>query len=282
VLGLALLLAAPAVVTPPELFERGNHWRIGTPRGVVHVWQPESYDAATAGTVVYVHGYFASADTSWWEDGLARQFRESGRNALFIVPEAPASGDDEVAWPSLGVLLEDVAAETGAVRGPGPLVVVGHSGAFRTLEAWLGEGNAITDLVLLDAAYGPQSAFRSWARFGCSGRARLMVVAADTLARARLLVRGMRGVVRLGHVPASAAGFPASARRARVLLMRSQYEHHDIVRAGRVIPILLQLTPLRSVPLARHRSSGGRHAEERRRADRGIIDRYVGRRVGTA
>jgi hypothetical protein len=109
-----------------------------------------------------------------------------------------------------------------------------------------------------------------------------MVVAADTLARARLLVRGMRGVVRLARVPASATEFPQSARRARVLLMRSQYEHHDIVRAGRVIPILLQLTPLRSVPLARQSSSGGRHAEERRRADRGIIDRYVGRRVGTA
>ncbi len=231
------VLAAP---TPSEAFEDGRHWRVGTARGVVHVWQPAAYDPRTAGTVVYVHGYYASTDTAWWEDRLATQFRLSGRNALFVVPEAPASGDDEVQWPSLAELLETVAGETGIPRGPGPLVVVGHSGAFRTLEPWLDE-NLLTDLVLLDAVYGPPTAFRGWTRYG---RGRTIIVAADTMRRARSLVAGLRGVVRLARVPEAATAFPAGARRARVLLMRSQYEHHDIVRAGRVIPVLLQITSL--------------------------------------
>ena len=62
---------------------------------------PPGYDRATAGTVVYVHGYYTDADGAWREYNLARQFRASHQNALFIVPEAPAGNDDPVNWPAL-------------------------------------------------------------------------------------------------------------------------------------------------------------------------------------
>src|SRR5262249_28999793 len=36
----------------------GKHFRIKTGRGAVHVWVPPDYDRETAGTVIYVHGYY--------------------------------------------------------------------------------------------------------------------------------------------------------------------------------------------------------------------------------
>ena len=79
----------------------GKHFRIRTTRGAVHVWVPPDYDRETAGTVVYVHGYYTDADGAWREHELARQFKASRQNAMFIVPDAPAGNEDEVQWPAL-------------------------------------------------------------------------------------------------------------------------------------------------------------------------------------
>ena len=57
--------------------------------GAIHVWVPPGYDRATAGTVVYVHGYHTDSDGAWKDHDLARQFKASGQNAIFIVPDAP-------------------------------------------------------------------------------------------------------------------------------------------------------------------------------------------------
>src|SRR5690606_18443548 len=53
----------------------GTHWRIKTSAGAVHVWIPPNYDRTTAGTVVYVHGYWTDADGAWRDYKLAQQFR---------------------------------------------------------------------------------------------------------------------------------------------------------------------------------------------------------------
>ena len=59
-------------------------------QGAVHVWVPAGYDRETAGTVIYVHGYWTDADGAWRDHELARQFKASHQNAMFIVPDAPA------------------------------------------------------------------------------------------------------------------------------------------------------------------------------------------------
>src|SRR5437016_5385253 len=78
----------------------GKHWRIATAQGSVHVWVPDGYDRETAGTVIYVHGYYTDADGAWRDHELARQFKASHQNAMFIVPDAPAGNDDSVQWPA--------------------------------------------------------------------------------------------------------------------------------------------------------------------------------------
>jgi hypothetical protein len=113
VLASIVLAASVALAPPPEhdIVVDGDHWRIVTPdHGVIHVWRPKGYEARTAGVIVYVHGYYTDVDAAWTKHHLPEQFDASGKNAMFIAGEAPASSDDEVTWPFLGDLLRAVPA----------------------------------------------------------------------------------------------------------------------------------------------------------------------------
>ena len=48
-------------------------------------------------------------------------------------------------------------------------------------------------------------------------------------------------------MPSSAAGFSRREKNAQLLYIRSQYEHMAIVTSGKVIPVLLHLTPLKAL-----------------------------------
>jgi hypothetical protein len=223
----------------------GEHWRLQTARGPVHLWRPAGYDRRTAGTIVYVHGYAVDADTAWSQHDLARQFEASRRNAVFLIPEAPASSDETVRWPSLTELLSTVGSRLGLAWPSGPLVVVGHSAAHLTVVPWL-KNARVGQVILLDAIYGNDTvaALRAWLR---TGRGRLVLVAADTAEDAELVLQGLPHVVRRGAIPESGAGFTSGERRARVAYVRSQYGHLEMVTEGKAIAPLLGLTRLPSI-----------------------------------
>lgn len=240
-----LLLAWLACVGPAaaEPEAGGDHLRLESPRGVLHLWQPADYDPATAGLVIYVHGYFAGVDDAWREHALAEQFSRSRENALFVAPEAPVADRDPVRWPSLQALLETVGRERPLPEGP--LVVMGHSGAFRTILPWLSD-RRLRHLILLDGLYGRELPFHAWLRSrgrGPSGK-QLVVVAAETARKANRFAARYRAGARLPAIPEDVSQLTPKQRTAPVLVMRSQYEHMEIVTSGRVIPLLLQLMPL--------------------------------------
>lgn len=232
----------------PDAVAGGDHWRIETTGGPLHVWRPAAYRPATAGLVIYIHGYDTTADETWEADRLGEQFQASRRNALFLVPEAPSSGGDAVRWERLGDLLEAATRGTGIAVPPHPVVAVGHSGAYRTLIPWLGSPR-LEQVILLDALYGRSNVrpFRDWLR-RARGRRRLIVVGAETVPESRQLLRSFRHAVHRDEVPESVSGFAPRERRARLLSLRSQYGHQELVSAGKVIAPLLALTSL--APLA--------------------------------
>ena len=125
--------AAPRGAIANPRVAGGEHWRLQTPGGTVHVWQPAGYERLTAGIVVYVHGFSTDVDAAWDRQKLAREFAASRRNAVFVVPEAPSSSQDPVRWPTLNTLLASVGSRLALDWPEGPLVVVGHSGAHRTV-----------------------------------------------------------------------------------------------------------------------------------------------------
>ena len=206
------------------------------------MWRPRGYAEKTAGVVVYVHGLYITVDGAWKDHRLAEQFAASGLNALFIAPEAPAGGGDPVLWPGLGTLILEVEKHL-EVRVPrGPLVVMGHSGAYRTLVTWL-DYKPLDRVILLDALYDNEPEFQAWLQ--ARGRQLTLVEGKSTRERSQRFVKGLRRLATaMPSIPDEAARFTRRQRRARLLHVKSQYGHFELVTEGKAIPVLLGATGL--------------------------------------
>jgi hypothetical protein len=226
--------------------EGGRHWRLKTPAGAVHVWVPPGYDRETAGTVVYVHGYWIDVDGAWKEYELAKQFRMSRQNALFIVPEAPMSNEDSVKWPALSDLRK--AMQRANIKMPdGPIVVMGHSGAFRTVMQWV-DHKLVDQIILLDAMYAGEKSFDEFIKSGKRADEHKMIVVGASVARASSgFSQQYKFAVARERFPETLGGFSKAERRAKLLYIRSQYDHMAIVKSRKVIPLLLRVTRLKQV-----------------------------------
>jgi hypothetical protein len=228
--------SASVVAQPPP----GEHWRLETKHGPVHVWRPPGYRHESAGIVVYVHGFHTDVDNAWTNHRLAEQFFASQQNALFIVPEAQAGKRDTPRWRSLSALLRAVCKQARVKRPRGHLVVAGHSGAYRSISRWLSY-RQIDHIILIDALYGHEERFRYW--LGRTAK-RMTVVASDTRRSAEPFARRYRRACRLDQIPARFEDFDKAERSAKLLYMRSQYGHMEMVTNGAVLPVLLRTTHL--------------------------------------
>jgi len=224
----------------------GKHFRIKTAQGAVHVWAPPGYDRDTAGTVIYVHGYWTDADGAWREHHLAKQFRMSRQNALFIVPDAPSSNDDNVKWPALTDLRRAIARAN--IRMPdGPIVVMGHSGAYRTVMQWV-DHRLVDEIILLDAMYAGEHQFDEFIKSGKhADEHKMIVVGAAVAQESASFTKAYKFGVARERFPDTLGGFTKRERRAKLLYVHSQYDHMGIVTNRKVIPLLLRVTRLRSL-----------------------------------
>lgn len=234
--------------------DAGTHHRIASAHGPIHTWTPDAYDASTAGLVIYVHGYFTSVDRAWKQHHLAKQFASSGINALFIACSAPDDWRSPVRWSSVDDLLTTVAKMSEGGLPKGRTVVIGHSGAHRTIERWLSE-DRIDTIILLDALYGEVAAFRAWID-GAIDR-RLIDVAALTRRWGDQLHALLPETVVFDEFPPARGAHLTGARDARVVYVRSQFDHMSLVTNGIAIPIVLRAL---AVPIIAPSSS---HASER-------------------
>jgi len=219
----------------------GRHVRIDGPHGTIHVWIPPGYRAETGATVVYVHGYWDDADSAFTGHHLPEQFAMSALNAMFVVPEAPSSTRDDVNYPSLGELLRIVEDRTGVTRGMALTAVVGHSGAYRTVNAWLDEP-LVDEIVLVDAMYGNEEEIKGWYR--ASPHHRLVTIGEDTLPWNEQFAHDVPETYVVDWVPPTYDTWPPRARTARAVYVRAQYGHMPLVMEGVVLPAVLRLLPV--------------------------------------
>lgn len=228
----------------------GAHWRIVTPKGPVHVWEPRGYDAATAGTVLYVHGFYTNVDKAWSQHALAEQFAGSRVNALFVVPEAPAGSGDDVSWPVLADLLAEVQKQLPGVETRGPIVAAGHSGAWRTLGLWADEAASkqVDNFILLDGLYGMDEKFQAWlARQPSAEEPRLTLVSADTAKRAASFLESIEGARRRAALPENYRQLTPVEKKVPVLDIAAGIGHMEIITTGKVLPVLLHRSSLRTI-----------------------------------
>jgi hypothetical protein len=226
-----------AAPTLDEVIAGGSEWRFETARGALRVWIPDGYDAKTAATVIFVHGYRTRLDGAWRDGQLVAQFALSGVNAMFIGAEAPSGPAAAVVWPSPTSLLAAVTARSDvAVPTQQRLVVIGHSGAYRTLSAWLTDDRLDT-LVMLDAMYGDHG-FTSW--LNAAPHHRLINIASET---ARASDRMHRQLPATTYVDGLTA---ASLPEGKVVYARTHVGHWQLLNDGIALPIAL-----RSIDVAR-------------------------------
>ncbi len=229
----------------------------------IRVWCPPGLDLTTAGTVVYVHGYFTTVEEAWHEHKLPAQFEASRQNAVFVAVSAPASGQEGVVWESLGEVRRELTTTTG-IHPSGPVVVIAHSGGYRTVARWLEGGDTIDQITLLDALYGNVHEFGRWIGDAQAPRRTMnLVVCRDgvphanaELLTARFRQRPAAGLVHRHGVPASYEDFTSEERRARVLHIVAQQTHMGLVTQGDVLPVLLHRSPLRLADDQAVRSGG--------------------------
>jgi len=237
-------LGVPAPRTPGDVLDErvqaGQHWRLETARGAVHVWAPADYDAKTAATVVFVHGYWIDVDEAWTSYRLAQQFALSGINALFIAPDAPAAKWEPIAWPSLPELVRTVADNIAVAMPAGRLVAVGHSGAYRTLATWLA-APALDTVVLLDALY-IEFGLLPWMR--ASKQHRLINIVYETGRFSNYLHRRLPATKRVDGLPRD--GLPD----APILYVRTDVGHWPLVIDGVALPLALRAIGVPSVASA--------------------------------
>lgn len=217
--------------------KRPAHVRLRTPHGPILVWTPATFDRETAEIVIYVHGYFTAVDDAWRRHRLARQFAASGLNALFIACEAPTGPNDDLDWPSVGALLAAVAERVDTALPEGRIVVVGHSGAHRTIKSWLGD-DPIDTIVLVDALYGDMPEIRAWLE--ADDERRLIDVAKLTRRWTDELHAEIPDTLVFERFPPAHVGTLRGAGRARVVYVHSQHDHMRLVTGGVVLPMLLR------------------------------------------
>jgi hypothetical protein len=187
---------------------------------------------------------------------------------LFIAPEAPIGVGEPVMFPDILALLQAVEAGASVWRGTGPLVAMGHSGAYRTLTSWLAE--PLLDMVILvDASYGDQDAFAEWLE--ASPQHRLVTVGDDTVRWTEDLSLLLPDTVVADHFPVAAETWTTAQRTARHLYVRSQFRHMALVTEGVALPWLLRLLPVQRLPgTAWHETLGQASAPWKAPPDRQI------------
>jgi len=95
------------------------------------------------------------------------------------------------------------------------------------------------EVTLIDGLYGYEPEFRAWLKRRPANRMTLVVKGTEK--RARPFVRSLRRVaVKVDHVPEHYDQLSRAARRAKLLSIRSQYGHMELVTEGKTIPVVLR------------------------------------------
>ena len=226
-----------------QLLEDGRHTRFGTDgQGPVHVWRPATYRRETASTIVYLHGFYTNVDSAMVEHQLVTQFRDSARNALFIVPETRSWRTDPLPWKDLEELVATVEKRLKLKRPKGPITVVCHSGGYKNAAEWLAHPE-LERVVLVDGLYGNDEDFKKWVESGTQEkRHQLVLVGFDTQTRADWFLKKQPVSVKLDELPHLFDELPQAMRSAPVLSLQSErFDHMSLVTSGRLLPWLLHV-----------------------------------------
>ncbi len=142
----------------------------------VGIFVPKGFrTGAQTDFIIHFHGWRNHVESVMTNFNLVEQFCQSGRNAIFIVPQGPRDAAD-----SFGGKLEDAGGfqrfmaeavrnlrERGIIRSTniGNIILSGHSGGYHVMSGIVARGGVrenIREVWLFDALYDKTPEFAAW------------------------------------------------------------------------------------------------------------------------
>ena len=127
---------APGVIAKDRV-AGGEHWRLQTPGGWVHVWRPAGYQRPTAGTVGLRPRLHRRRGRGLGAAPARQAVRGEPAERGLRGPRGPVIGRRRGPLAELEHVADHGRLAPGLPWPSGPLVVVGHSGAHVTVVPWL-------------------------------------------------------------------------------------------------------------------------------------------------
>ncbi|MBV8603756.1 MAG: hypothetical protein JO224_03650 [Pelomonas sp.] len=248
-----------------------------------HDYQTEHFDAATSYSdatvgvyvpanfrpgaatdlVVHFHGWSNHVEEVLRRYELREQLEASGRNAVLVVPQGPKDAKDsgggklELDADGFKRFTQDVGAFLHA-QGVAPTAAVGrivltlHSGGYGAAGGVLTRGgmnDAITDVILFDAAYAYFDAFADWAKGGAE-RHLLSLFTDDTALGNANLMALLQGARPFEVLDAATMTPERLATRAPTFVLTNSVQHDQLMQQLRWYELFLRTTALAPAPQA--------------------------------
>ena len=224
-----------------EFFSAQEHYADST----VAIFIPNNFRATDqVDFVIHFHGWGNTVAGTFAQFNLIAQFCDSGRNAIFIVPEGPYKASD-----SFGGKLEDTngfarfmteamtTLRAGGVLAKtncdiGRIILSGHSGGYHVMAAIVDHGGLaekIQEVWLFDALYGGTENFVAWQK---KGNGRLLDIYTDhggTKEETEKLMASLQtnGVSFFAAEETNAV--PENLRTNKIIFLHSGLSHSEVI-----------------------------------------------------
>lgn len=205
------------------------------------------------GMIFWFHGWNNNIDSALVRYGIARQFSSMGLNMVLVLAETARDAPDSYGGKleregTFRSLVSEVLRElvSRGVEGPkcrvGPLVLAGHSGAYRVIAGILRHGEVpVSKVVLFDALYANRDDFFDW--LSSKRHHRFIDIYTDhggTLEETGTFIKQVRDAgIRLDTLEEKDLT-SKMVRNQRVLFIHSLHAHDDIIQHPDNFALLLE------------------------------------------
>lgn len=218
---------------------------------------PKSFHATKKINIIFwFHGWNNNIDSALVRYGLARQFAESGVNAVLVLAETAKDAPDSYSGKleeenTFKKLISDVLQkmeEEKAVPAncsAGNIILAGNSGAYRVIANILQNGNVpVNEVILFDALYADTDKFMNWLNADSNHRfINLYTNEGGTYDETRNM---MQQVHNTNNPLDSAEETEVNSRmlqKSKIIFIHTLHEHNDIIQHPDNFKLFIENSP---------------------------------------
>ena len=220
----------------------------------VLIFVPQNLKADNAVNLIFwFHGWNNNIDTAILKYGIARQFEESGVNAVLVLAEtarnSPDSYGGKLEQPNtFFMLIKDVLHKLSRERvigrncKAGNILLAGHSGAYRVMAGILRNGHVpVNEVILFDALYANTRDYINWISADSTHRfINLYTDQGGTLDETKYMIRQLDSLHLQPDLSEESSITVNTLRSHRILFIHSFHQHDFIIQKPDNLKLFLE------------------------------------------